>query len=74
MRPAHQLAAATLLGGGAGAFGGLPLHGAGAAGRVPFAKEAHPEDRTPTAIWVELTGRPSQLARITVSAADSDTQ
>ena len=28
MRPAHQLAAATLLGGGAGAFGGLTLHGA----------------------------------------------
>ena len=63
-------------GGGAprGKGDGRPRPGqAQAALGVPFAKKPTPKT-APTAIWVELTGRPSQLATITVSAADSATQ
>lgn len=42
--------------------------------RVSHSRKKPTPNTEPTAICVELTGRPSQLATITVSAADSATQ
>src|SRR6056297_580049 len=43
--------------------------------RCAYHSRKNPTPKTPpTAIWVELTGSPSQLAKITVIAADKATQ
>ena len=73
MRPAHEFSAAAFLYRDAFDLTGFGTGATQAALHMPFAVEAYAKN-APTAIWVELTGRPSHEAMITVIAAERATQ